>query len=83
LADVLLALGHHPDHKPAEKTSSLPELPDYELAVYNSLSNQPQQIDALSQQLSKPVAEVLSSLFSLEMAGLVRQLPGKLFLRES
>lgn len=83
LADILLALGHHPDNKVEARVRSQPELPDYELAVYNSLTNQPQQIDALSQQLSKPVAEVLSSLFSLEMAGLVRQLPGKLFLRES
>jgi DNA processing protein len=82
-ADVLLALGHHPDHKAEVKTRPLPELPDHELVVYNSLTNQPQQIDALSQRVSRPVAEVLSSLFSLEMAGLVRQLPGKLFMRES
>jgi DNA processing protein len=82
LADVLLALGYHPDHKLEVKAQPLPELPDNQLAVYNSLSNQPQQIDALSQRLCKPVAEVLSSLFSLEMEGLVRQLPGKLFLRE-
>ena len=82
-ADVLLALGYHPDHKLEVKARPLPELPDNELAVYKSLSGQPQQIDALSQRLSKPVSEVLSSLFSLEMAGLVRQLPGKLFLRES
>jgi DNA processing protein len=82
-ADILLALGHHPDQKAEVKARPEPQLPDYELAVYNSLNNQPQQIDSLSRRLSKPVAEVLSSLFSLEMAGLVRQLPGKLFLRDS
>ncbi len=83
-ADVLLALGYHPDRKLEAKAAAAPvELPEGELTVYNSLSSQPQQIDALSQRLNKPVSEVLSTLFSLEMAGLVRQLPGKLFLRES
>jgi DNA processing protein len=82
LADVLLALGYHPNRKAEPKARVIPELPGEVQTIYNSLSNQPQQIDSISQQLGKPVAEVLSALFSLEMAGLVRQMPGKLFLRE-
>lgn len=81
--DVLLSLGYHPDKRHEPKRRPIPELPEHELTVYNSLSERPQQIDALSNRLSRPVAEVLAALFSLEMAGLVRQLPGKLFLRES
>jgi DNA processing protein len=81
-ADVLLALGYHPDRPRETRSKAAPALPENELAVYNSLTNKPKQIDNLSHDLNKPVAEVLAALFSLEMAGLVRQLPGKLFLRE-
>jgi DNA processing protein len=82
-ADVLLALGRHPNQKQAPRPQPVPQLPENEQVVYSMLSNQPQQIDALCHRLSKPVPEVLASLFSLEMSGLVKQLPGKLFLRDS
>ncbi len=81
-ADVLLALGYHPDKRVEPESRKKPSLPDNEMAVYDSLSDQPLQIDKLSKNVGKPVSEVLAVLFSLEMAGLVRQLPGKLFLRE-
>lgn len=80
-ADVLLALGLHPLQKRAAVARPTVKLAEREQAVYDQLSDQPQLIDSLSQDLQRPVQEVLSLLLSLEMAGLVRQLPGKLFLR--
>ena len=82
-ADILLALGLDPTRKPTSERKEKVNLPEDEERIYQMLSNQPQQVDILSQNVSRPVAEVLSVLLNLEMAGLVRQLPGKLFLRES
>ncbi len=79
-ADVLLALGIHPLQKKALARPPI-LLPESQQAVFDQLSDQPQLIDNLSASLQRPVQEILSSLLSLEMAGLARQLPGKLFLR--
>lgn len=80
-ADILLALGIDPNTSTVARTKPRVSLPEAEQIVYDSLTNQPQLVDKLSGDLHRPVGEVLSSLLSLEMAGLVRQLPGKLFLR--
>jgi DNA processing protein len=80
-ADVLLALGIDPSTRAAAKQRPRISLPEAEQLIYDSLSTQPQLVDSLSNSVHRPVGEVLSLLLSLEMAGLVRQLPGKLFLR--
>ncbi len=80
-ADVLLALGIDPRSRTAAKERPRISLPEAEQLIYDSLSMQPQLVDSLSNSVHRPVGEVLSLLLSLEMAGLVRQLPGKLFLR--
>ncbi len=79
-ADILLALGLHPQQR-REPPKPAPSLPEAEQAIYDRLSDQPQLVDSLSVSVNRPVQEVLSLLLSLEMAGLVRQLPGKQFLR--
>lgn len=80
-ADVLLALGIDPSARTAAKERPRISLPEAEQVIYDSLSTQPQLVDNLSITVHRPVGEVLSLLLSLEMAGLVRQLPGKQFLR--
>ncbi|MBK7091456.1 MAG: DNA-protecting protein DprA [bacterium] len=80
-ADVLLALGIDPTSRAAAKERPRISLPEAEQLIYDTLSTQPQLVDSLSNSVHRPVGEVLSLLLSLEMAGLVRQLPGKLFLR--
>lgn len=82
-ADVLLALGYDPNRKESIQAKEIKGLAEDEQKVYDNLTHQPQQIDKLSQSISKPVSEVLALLLNLEMAGLIRQLPGKLFLRET
>ncbi len=80
-ADILLALGIEPGkprRDPAELTA---DLSDAERSLFKTLSDQPQLVDSLSVKLQRPVNEILALLFNLEMSGLVKQLPGKLFCR--
>jgi DNA processing protein len=52
-----------------------------EQSLLNILSDTPIQIDALSEQTDLSSSDALVTLLSLEFKGLVRQLPGKLFVR--
>lgn len=49
--------------------------------VYGQLSDQPLHVDSLAQGSGQSVAEVLRTLFDLEIRGLVKQLPGKMYVR--
>lgn len=53
-----------------------------EALVLDQLTDEPRHIDHLSQGTDLSPAEVSRLLLSLEMKGLVRQLPGKMFLRD-
>jgi len=64
------------------KTTKLPEnLSELEQALLNKLSNEPIHIDKLANVIGKSTAETLSALLPLEFKDLVKQLPGKLFVR--
>ncbi len=59
-------------------------LPDLDRRVLRSLSGEgPDHIDACAAGTRLPAAQVLTALLSLELAGLVEQLPGKRFLRKA
>ena len=81
-ADVLLALGLDPYGRAQPRKAPPPDLPEAEANVWQQLSDKPMQVDNLAASLDLPVADVLTKLLTLEMSGLVRQLPGKLFVRE-
>ncbi|MEN3026920.1 MAG: DNA-processing protein DprA [Chlorobiota bacterium] len=51
--------------------------------LFHLLSEEPIHIDALSERAGIPVQEALSRLLELEFRGLVRQLPGKYFIRSA
>jgi DNA processing protein len=59
------------------------KLDDRESLVFGQLSDEPRHIDSLSLAAGIQPAEVSRALFSLEMKGLVRQLPGKMFVRDA
>jgi DNA processing protein len=67
---------------PAE-TGVLPalELSDKEQKVYDGLSNEEMTIDEVIRKVGLPPSAVSVALLSLEMKRLIRQLPGKLFVR--
>ncbi|MEI6567377.1 MAG: DNA-processing protein DprA [Verrucomicrobiota bacterium] len=76
-----------PSNRPASpgETGVLPalELSDSENKVYQTLGTEEISIDDVISRTSLPVSAVSVALLSLEMKRLVRQLPGKMFLRNS
>jgi DNA processing protein len=74
-----------PSNKPASpvETGVLPalELSANEQKVYDTLSHEEIGIDDVIRQSSLPASAVSVALLSLEMKRLVRQLPGKVFVR--
>jgi DNA processing protein len=63
------------EHKPPVDLSL------FEKKIFDLLSIEPRHIDVLSEQSSLTTADVLVNLLSLEFKGLVKQLPGKMFIR--
>ena len=66
------------------EAAALPaDLSESERAVYNLLStDEPVHIDALAETSRMTVPELTGALLELEMRELVRQLPGKCFVRK-
>ncbi len=58
------------------------EVAEEEKPVLDFLSGDPLHVDEICQGLGMPVSRLLSVLMQLEIKGLVRQLPGKLFVRQ-
>jgi DNA processing protein len=67
------------------ETGVLPalELSENEKLVYDSLSHEESSTDDVIRQSGLPSSAVSVALFGLEMKRLVKQLPGKMFLRNS
>ena len=76
-----------PKKKGRSETTVLPALPadltEHERAVVKLLSaDEPAHIDALAERTGLPLSELTGALLGLEMRELVRQLPGKCFVRK-
>ena len=52
-----------------------------EKPIYQQLSDEPQHIDDLAAQCQIPISKLMGILLKFELAGIVKQLPGKLFVR--
>ena len=57
------------------------QLTIFEQKVYDLLSNEPMHIDDIAEASDYQTSDVLVTLLSLEFKGLIKQLPGKMFLR--
>jgi DNA processing protein len=57
------------------------ELTLFEKKLYDILSNDPRHIDTIAEQAACSTADALINLLSLEFKNLVKQLPGKMFIR--
>ncbi len=72
-------------NKPASgsETGVLPalELSDHEQKVFNTLGGEEISIDDVIRQCGLPASTVSVALLSLEMKRIIRQLPGKMFMR--
>jgi len=58
------------------------EVAEEEKPVLELLTSEPMHVDDIGEELGMPMASLLSVLLQLELKGLVRQLPGKQFVRE-
>lgn len=58
-----------------------PPVTEDEKPVMSLLSDQPVHVDSLARQAERGINDILRVLFDLEMRGLVRQLPGKMYVR--
>ena len=68
--------------KDTEQDKPFPaDLSEIEKDLMKALSNEPIHIDKLSQLVGRTTAETLSLLLPLEFNDLVKQLPGKLFVK--
>lgn len=52
-----------------------------EMPVLKVIDSEPKHIDEICELVGMPMAELLSLLFQMEVKGLVKQLPGKFFVR--
>lgn len=65
-----------------EKLVLVPEdLSHEEKLILENLGSEPKHIDKLTGEINLPAGQLLSILLSLELTGLVKQLPGKSFVR--
>lgn len=76
--DVMAALSLV--YAPPEKTGA-PELTEDEKLVWKSLGEAPLHIDAIARSAGVTVMKASATLMEMELKGLVRQEPGKRFLR--
>jgi len=67
--------------KTPDKTMETPGLTEREQVVFSSLSNQAKHIDDLAKELKLSTSQLLSVLLNLELKNIVKQNPGKLFVR--
>jgi len=64
-----------------QPSTHAPDLTLFEQQVHNALGNEPTHIDALAICAGMPTPDALVQLLSLELKGIVRQLPGKFFVK--
>jgi DNA processing protein len=81
--DILEELGPQVRHllKREHVPEAVIEMTLFEKKIYDVLKNEPIHIDALAELAETSTADALVNLLSLEFKGLVRQLPGKMFMK--
>lgn len=83
LEDVLAELRLSSASSGRASLMPIPDLTLFERAIYDRVSGDPVHIDDLAERSSLGPADALVALLGLEFKGLVRQLPGKWFVRTS
>jgi DNA processing protein len=82
--DILDELGLNYDYAPKTDTfkeGPLPHMDESEKAVFDLIGDYPLHIDQISRQGNLPPGKAASILMRMELKGIIRQLPGKMFVR--
>ena len=77
LASKLRPLLKHPTHEEQPPA----DISLFEKSIYEALGDEPLHIDSIAERSAASTSDALVHLLSLEFKGLVKQLPGKLFIR--
>lgn len=70
-----------PDKMPPKETLPKIVLEGDEGSVFDSLADDPRHVDAIAETINRSSSDTLRILFTLEMKGLIKQMPGKMFVR--
>jgi len=81
LLELAPRLGKLPGALPRPGPSAKTRLTPFERRVLDAIEDRPTHIDELARSCNSPSSDLLVQLLSLELKGLVRQSPGKLFTR--
>jgi DNA processing protein len=82
--DVLEELGLNYPYIPKTDTfkqGCLPSMDESEKIIFDMIGDYPMHIDEISRQGNMEPKEVSSILTRMELKGIIRQLPGKMFIR--
>jgi DNA processing protein len=82
--DVLDELGMNYEYSPKSDTfrkGVLPPMDEYEKAIYDIIGDYPLHIDQITREGNLAPGKTASILMRMELKGLIRQLPGKVFIR--
>jgi DNA processing protein len=80
--DILVELQHH--LRPILKTpleKPFPQLSVFEQKIFDILTYEPIHIDSISEKSSLSISDTLVNLLSLEFKGIIRQMAGKMFVK--
>lgn len=75
--DVIESLGWENSQQSSPQVSLPIDLSTEEAGIYSALSQGPLQIDELAHVTSKPISQLLATLTTMELCGLIISLPGK------
>ena len=81
LEELRISTGTEGTARPAQTQRDLSGLSQAERNIFELISDEPYHIDKIAFRASVGVPETLSTLLSLELKGLVKQLSGKVFVR--
>jgi DNA processing protein len=82
--DILKDLGTAgPAKQPARESRPLPVLTPQEETVFRCITNEPKHIDGIMNECSIAAGKLSAVLIGLELKGLVKQLPGKYYVRQT
>lgn len=81
--DILKALSlvYVPAEDKEEKKEPIPNLGAEEMLIWNSMEDEPVHIDRIMEKTSLSVTRASALLLDMEIKGIIKQVPGKCFLR--
>jgi DNA processing protein len=78
--DILKTIGVNIDDKDKKEKVNIEFYSEQEKNIYATLSFEPIHIDMIPEKTGLPITQVLVTLLEMEFRGIVRQLPGKLYV---